>query len=545
MGSQVNWKSRYAELLQQQERQSQRHKKKNSLLTTALIDVSSLARGIDQAADDKLLAMLALLRRVKLKNVDLEPAVIALSKQTKASLELRRKSIRLIFSRIKKLTPGVKSLPQEDAAVNTFRELEKLLAAKSKHYSELPQALDKLVALHKFHEKARKDTGRAGPGWTWAWRSWLSPSPYPETVEQTQRSDPESSPESSPESKPAAHDPVLPSNLSASVCRLLQQISPPADVSEVYQSACMLLDTGITREQLPELILAVCEVVDATLRSDRDDFESFLSELNERLLTFREVCDDEIASGQVLDKSIREQFGQLRSSVSLATDLDQLKVEVSANVDRMMSIMDASQELKPQASLSKELDSLVERVKSMERATRAAETKIAEQRRIALTDSLTQLPNREAYNRRASEELSRWQRYERPLCLAVCDIDFFKKVNDNYGHVAGDEVLKDIASMLRSRLRENDFVARFGGEEFVVLLPETEKQQALQVMEAVREAIEEHSFCWQEEQLDITVSIGIANFKGKDNLESAFTRADKALYSAKDSGRNRCQIALD
>ena len=64
-------------------------------------------------------------------------------------------------------------------------------------------------------------------------------------------------------------------------------------------------------------------------------------------------------------------------------------------------------------------------------------------------------------------------------------------------------------------------------------------------MEAVREAIEEHSFCWQEEQLDITVSIGIANFKGKDNLESAFTRADKALYSAKDSGRNRCQIALD
>jgi diguanylate cyclase len=179
----------------------------------------------------------------------------------------------------------------------------------------------------------------------------------------------------------------------------------------------------------------------------------------------------------------------------------------------------------------------------MEEATETAEVRIEEQRRIALTDSLTQIPNREAYNQRGTQELARWQRYERPLCLAICDIDLFKNVNDTYGHAAGDEVLKGVGEVLQQRMRESDFVSRYGGEEFVVLLTETEKEQAFHVMESVRESICSSSYAWGEEKLSVTISIGIAEFRGKDSLESVFTRADRALYRAKDCGRNQSLLA--
>ena len=129
--------------------------------------------------------------------------------------------------------------------------------------------------------------------------------------------------------------------------------------------------------------------------------------------------------------------------------------------------------------------------------------------------------------------------------MAICDIDYFKKVNDDYGHIAGDEVLKGVATVIRKRLRETDFVARFGGEEFVVLLPESDREQALNVMEEVRLAIGTSFFPWETVKITVCTSVGIANFKGKDNLESVFTRADKAFYKAKEAGRNQCRLAKE
>jgi diguanylate cyclase len=129
--------------------------------------------------------------------------------------------------------------------------------------------------------------------------------------------------------------------------------------------------------------------------------------------------------------------------------------------------------------------------------------------------------------------------------MAVCDIDLFKTVNDSHGHAAGDEALKQVAQIISHRLRGSDFVARYGGEEFVVLLPETEREAAATVMESVREAVEMSHIAWEKKRLNLTISIGISDFKGKDILQSAFTRADRALYQAKMNGRNRVELALD
>ena len=185
------------------------------------------------------------------------------------------------------------------------------------------------------------------------------------------------------------------------------------------------------------------------------------------------------------------------------------------------------------------------RTKVLELQSQEAELRVPEQRNQALTDNLASLPNREAYEETAAKEVQRWQHYCRPLCVDVCDIDLFKSVNDHYGHSAGDEGLRQLASLLETRLRGTDFIARYGGEEFVMLLPETDRDQAALLMNNLREAIESNPIIWKKKTLNLTVSVGIANFKVKDILQSAFARADRVLYQAKANGRNQVQLAMD
>jgi diguanylate cyclase len=127
----------------------------------------------------------------------------------------------------------------------------------------------------------------------------------------------------------------------------------------------------------------------------------------------------------------------------------------------------------------------------------------------------------------------------------VCDVDWFKKVNDQHGHGAGDLVLQALATTLKTRLRKSDIIARFGGEEFVILMPETNAAQAIDVLNKLREVVAQSPVNFEQIARSITVSLGITAFQGKDNLESAFTRADRALYDAKDAGRNCCWVITD
>src|SRR5690606_16814999 len=140
-------------------------------------------------------------------------------------------------------------------------------------------------------------------------------------------------------------------------------------------------------------------------------------------------------------------------------------------------------------SLANQLEVLMKRVEHIESDARESKKQLEEQRYKATHDPLTQLPNREAFNERACLEFQRYQRYKRPLTIGICDIDLFKQVNDTYGHQAGDKVIKVIAKTISTRLREGDFIARFGGEEFVVIMPETDTRQAFTVLDTIRVAV--------------------------------------------------------
>ncbi|GLO63502.1 hypothetical protein MACH09_40100 [Vibrio sp. MACH09] len=159
---------------------------------------------------------------------------------------------------------------------------------------------------------------------------------------------------------------------------------------------------------------------------------------------------------------------------------------------------------------------------------------------VAMKDSLTGLSNRRHFMEVMKNEVARCTRYQNNLSLLMLDIDFFKKINDTYGHFSGDVVLKQIAVLLTKELREVDTVARLGGEEFAVLLPETERQEALLLAERIRRAVDEYSFEDEGNSIHCTISIGVSVCsRGNNCFGDLLKEADRALYQAKEQGRNQ------
>lgn len=164
----------------------------------------------------------------------------------------------------------------------------------------------------------------------------------------------------------------------------------------------------------------------------------------------------------------------------------------------------------------------------------------AEIERLSKIDKLTGLANRSALDEALEREFRRALRYYHPLSMLVFDLDHFKRINDTFGHLGGDEVLRIIGEQLRGKLRETDVVGRYGGEEFVILLPETPLETALQLAEELRQQIEHKSIPFGETDILITASIGVATWEdGVASPSELFAHADSALYHAKHSGRNR------
>ncbi|WP_017528753.1 GGDEF domain-containing protein [Pseudomonas fluorescens] len=298
-------------------------------------------------------------------------------------------------------------------------------------------------------------------------------------------------------------------------------------------------------DDLKVLMLAITD-------SGQHEFEAYLKQLNERLEAFQghlQVASDGHAdsrtAAQALDSQIREQVDGLQSSVQDAADLDSLKHVLESHLEGLLGTMDEHQQQRDQREqeVAARLKGLAERVASMEQEAQGYREHLEVQRQKALIDPLTGLPNRAAWSERLDYEVNAWHQRGNSLSLAMLDLDHFKRINDGYGHLAGDKVLKIIANVLRKRLRPGDFIARFGGEEFVLLMPDSPLTDALTVGEVLRNAIEACPFHFKGEPVTITVSMGVAQFQPGERSELALKRADEALYRAKAAGRNQVQAA--
>jgi len=160
--------------------------------------------------------------------------------------------------------------------------------------------------------------------------------------------------------------------------------------------------------------------------------------------------------------------------------------------------------------------------------------------RLTTVDGLTQIFNKRYFTENVEREISRAHRYGRALTLTMFDIDHFKQINDTFGHLAGDHVLKQLASLVRTKIRREDVFARYGGEEFAILLPEVPLKSASTTAEKIRKLVEEHPFRFEDETIPVTVSLGCATLtKDLQDTSALIKAADDRLYAAKHAGRNR------
>ncbi len=297
-------------------------------------------------------------------------------------------------------------------------------------------------------------------------------------------------------------------------------------------------------DDLATLMLAITD-------SGQHEFEAYLQQLNERLEAFQSNLQaasdghaDNSSAARAMDTQIREQVDGLQTSVQEAADLDDLKQVLENHLEGLLGTMDQHQKQRDarEQEVATRLKGLSERVAHMEQEAQGFREHLEEQRQKALIDPLTGLPNRAAWSERLEHEIKQWQQHGNTLSLAMLDLDHFKRINDNYGHLAGDKVLKIIATVLRKRLRASDFIARFGGEEFVLLLPATPPALGAKLLETLRAAIEACPFHFKGERVTITISMGLASFKAGEHSDLVLKRADQALYRAKNAGRNRVEL---
>ena len=160
-------------------------------------------------------------------------------------------------------------------------------------------------------------------------------------------------------------------------------------------------------------------------------------------------------------------------------------------------------------------------------------------KQMSITDNLTKMFNRRHFENEFEREFRRTKRYNNDFSIAIIDIDFFKKINDTYGHSCGDYILKEVAFLMKNNFRQTDTVFRYGGEEFVVLLTETPHQTACVPLERLRKRIENNKFLFNNQEIKVTISIGTTSKTDFEKAQNMFDLADKALYEAKNNGRNQ------
>ncbi len=337
--------------------------------------------------------------------------------------------------------------------------------------------------------------------------------------------------------------------------RLLEQLIVPAEMQSQADDMKHRLEQETDAADWKQLLKDVANLINAIrsrLQQEKTEFESFLQQVTDRLKAMDQFLQQESEqlqeaelSGTDFDQTINHNVNEIRQDIQDATDLSTLKQSVTIKLDTISQHIKAYRDMEQQrVSQSREqVEAMHSRMSQLEDETIKLKKVVIEKNKQAMFDTLTGIPNRLSYEKKVVEEIARWTRYSTPLSLAVWDIDFFKKVNDTYGHKAGDKVLKTVAQLINKRIRATDFFARYGGEEFVMLLPDTPADNVLSLLDNLRKDVENCGFHYHGDAVTITVSCGACEFSPGDSADQVFERADQALYQAKKNGRNQCVLA--
>ncbi|MDT8386706.1 MAG: diguanylate cyclase [Thiogranum sp.] len=561
----VQWKTRYLDQLEESERKEKQWHAADDLLRRTVSRLTLAADGIDDLLDRQLRDLRNAIRdRASTANLgslveDMSRTLVRLDKGRKKhepQQDQRRPLLELLEAlklpenskrRIKKLKKQLSSGDGGDskAAIEAFAALigDACAASAGKDAPEVSPGL--LARL--FHSKQRPQPGHSAHA---PLTAPDIPAPLPMPVAQ---------PQAHTEAISAAvtdipHQETL-DTVREILIQLLERLSLPDELIDRVEAIRDLIDhvgDGDSWDSVLEQIADLIQAIRAQTQQERQGITNFLQQLTERLQEVdrqlqgsEQHFDDALAAGERLDTAVKDEMSGMEVQVRDARDLDTLKQVVQLRIDTVLEHMQIHQNTEQQRySLAKQqIAHMGGRLRDLERETGSLRERIREEHNQAMTDALTGIPNRLAYEDRLQREIARWKRFGTPLVLVMWDVDLFKRINDDFGHKAGDKVLRTIAQVLARGVRETDFVARYGGEEFVQLMTGSSLVDCLPVADKLRAAVEATGFHFRQNAVTITASCGLADFRAGDTAEQCFERADQALYRAKQQGRNRCEAA--
>jgi diguanylate cyclase len=353
----------------------------------------------------------------------------------------------------------------------------------------------------------------------------------------------------------AANADDLTVNINHMLLELVNQLTLPNEAKTDQFSLAKLLNRADNSKEtwanaIQKIILLINRSI-GNMQREKQELQTYLTKINMQLAdiesyihVLRKDSEESESRSLTLTESVELGISSIENTVEHSTDLLELKKDVSEKLNDIKKYVETykhESDEKEHISAQSYAQIINELVHSQKESNSLKE-QLEESKIQLLRDPLTGVPNRLAYEERVAVEVHRWKRHKSPLCLAMWDIDHFKKVNDNYGHGVGDRVLKLFSEIIQSRIRKVDLFARIGGEEFVLVMPDTELATALTLNDKLRKQLEDCNFHYDGHHCPISASVGIAEFIEGDEAESVMEKADEALYKSKNNGRNRCTI---
>lgn len=307
-------------------------------------------------------------------------------------------------------------------------------------------------------------------------------------------------------------------------------------------------DRGSDWHRVLERLIAEIRGLIQRISSDKQALQQLMQEVGVELGGISQSLGDDysglqegreqaLAMHEAMDVGVQD----IQSRIASESDIDVLKLGVGQALESIRTGISEFIEKDAERFTTSEARNaaLRARIAKMEEETEQLQQKLNRNQEKLMRDTLTGVRSRLAYDESLAQEMSRFRRYAEAFCLVILDIDFFKRVNDNFGHAAGDKALQLVASIIGEQVRETDLLFRVGGEEFVLLLPRTAPDAALPLVETVREAVADSGFHYEDKPVQITLSAGLTMVRADDTDETLFARADDAMYRAKKAGRNQ------
>lgn len=544
------WREKYLDLLDEHEVLEHRSSEQLYLLTRALVRVSISADGQDKDLDAALERLRDHLRRGDI--VDLPALLERVDTALLAFEEHRNQHWTAIAASLNDTIKPLQTLSLTRSINDRIQQFSARIPEDVKQFHAYPALLKALSLIYdEVVEQLRTpDTGLLG-------KIFGRPAPANSATKDDAVIEVEAVviDEPAETSAPVIAVPppslaVLAEKIHRILTRLLDTLYVPDNLQSRSQELRLRLVGGESEEALLATLETTGQLISEASLAANEAFTTYLTSVNQELTDIYAVIGGEAerqqsleAAAQQWQESMLSDMSDLEKNSQEASDLNQLKSLVNSRLGNIrQALKNYQQSEQQQKKMSGQLQELARRIRAMEVEAEKNRTALEKHRHKALHDPLTGLPNREAYNERIGNEYQRWLRYRHPLTVAICDLDHFKKINDTFGHQAGDRVLRFISRSISKRLREIDFFGRIGGEEFVFIMPDTTRDQAFVVLEKIRSSIAATEFNYKNEPMPITLSIGITQFIEGDRTETAMGRADIALYQAKNAGRNRCQI---